>query len=98
MSDYSWLPTEATTRRRWHNWNMDRDGQLGLYQVVADRLKQAHHRVHSLQVAEDVRVVLIRRLLVITAAARQDVAGAARRLDRLMRDLDEGRFPDDGTA
>lgn len=76
---------------------MDRDGQLQLYRAVAQRLKQAHSRVRALQVSEDVRVVLTRKLLVITAAAKQDVAGAALRLDRLMRDLDEGRFPDDGT-
>ena len=77
---------------------MERDDQLELYGVVAERLKQAHRRVRSLQVAEDVRLVLTRRLLVITAAAKQDVAGAAKRLDRLMRELDEGRFPDDGTG
>ncbi len=76
---------------------MDGNGQLELYRIVADRLKQAHSRVRSLQVSEDVRVVLTRKLLVITAAAKHDMAAAARRLDRLMRDLDEGRFPDDGT-
>ncbi|AEW96748.1 MULTISPECIES: SCO5555 family protein [Streptomycetaceae] len=76
---------------------MDGNDQLALYRIVADRLKQAHSRVRSLQVSEDVRVVLTRKLLVITAAAKHDVAGAARRLDRLMRDLEEGRFPDDGT-
>jgi hypothetical protein len=77
---------------------MDSDGQLELYRVVADRLKVAHSRVRSLHVSEDVRLALIRKLLVITAAAKHDVAGAAQRLDHLVRDLDEGRFPDDGTA
>jgi hypothetical protein len=69
---------------------MDSDGQLDLYRVVADRLKAAHSRVHSLHVPEDIRLALIRKLLVITAAAKHDMAGAAQRLDRLMRDLNEG--------
>ena len=77
---------------------MDGDDQLQLYRVVADRLREAHGRVRSLPVPEDVRLALIRKLLVITAAAKHDVAGAARRLDRLMRDLDEVRNPGDGGA
>lgn len=77
---------------------MERDNQLKLYGSVADRLKQAHARVADLQVPEEVRVQLTRRLLVITAAARHDLAGAARRLEDLLKDLDEGRFPDQGSA
>jgi hypothetical protein len=77
---------------------MDLDDQLEPYRVVADRLREAHSRVRSLQVSQDVRAVLTRRLLVITAAAKNDVAGAGRRLARLLRDLDEVRFPDDKTA
>ena len=69
---------------------MDSDDQLDLYRVVADQLKAAHSRVRSLHVSEDIRLALIRKLLVITAAAKHDVAGAAQRLDRLMRDLNEG--------
>jgi hypothetical protein len=73
---------------------MEHDGQLELYGFLAARLKQAHTRVAGLQVPEDVRLQLTRRLLVITAAAKHDLAGAARRLEDLMKDLDEGRFPD----
>ncbi|MEU1622315.1 hypothetical protein ABZ479_34095 [Streptomyces sp. NPDC005722] len=73
---------------------MEHDGQLELYGFLAARLKQAHTRVAGLQVPEDVRMQLARRLLVITAAAKHDLAGAARRLEELMKDLDEGRFPD----
>ncbi|MEU9981205.1 hypothetical protein [Streptomyces sp. NPDC050856] len=73
---------------------MERDSQLELYQAVAARLKEAHSRVRALQVPEGVRMALSRKLLVITAAAKHDLAGAARRLDRLMKDLDEGRFPE----
>ncbi|MEV0850305.1 hypothetical protein [Streptomyces sp. NPDC049954] len=75
---------------------MESDGQLQLYGAVADRLKEAHTRVRTLQVPEGVRMALTRKLLVITAAAKHDLAGAATRLDRLMKDLDEGRFPEDG--
>lgn len=87
-------PREATTRPRWHNLCMERDSQLELYELVADRLKEAHTRVRTLQVPEGVRMALSRKLLVVTAAAKHDLADAARRLDRLMKDLDEGRFPE----
>ncbi|MET9607629.1 hypothetical protein ABZZ17_21580 [Streptomyces sp. NPDC006512] len=73
---------------------MERDSQLELYELVADRLKEAHTRVRTLQVPEGVRMALSRKLLVVTASAKHDLADAARRLDRLMKDLDEGRFPE----
>nr|WSX49593.1 hypothetical protein OG409_11915 [Streptomyces sp. NBC_00974] len=73
---------------------MERDSQLELYELVADRLKEAHTRVRSLQVPEGVRMALTRKLLVVTAAAKHDLTDAAVRLDRLMKDLDEGRFPE----
>lgn len=73
---------------------MERDSQLELYQAVAARLKEAHTRVRELQVPEGVRMTLSRKLLAVTAVAKHDLAGAARRLDRLMKDLDEGRFPE----
>ncbi len=41
-------------------------------------------------------MALTRKLLVITAAAKHDLAGAARRLERFTADLDEGgRIPPD---
>ncbi|MDB1089607.1 hypothetical protein PJ985_18795 [Streptomyces sp. ACA25] len=70
---------------------MERDGQLELYGLVATRLKEAHGRVRVLGVSEEVRQGLVRRVLVISAAARHDLPGAARRLDQLMKDIDEGR-------
>ncbi|MFF3320975.1 hypothetical protein [Streptomyces sp. NPDC002889] len=73
---------------------MERDSQLELYAAVAARLKEAHARVRALQVPEGVRMALSRKLLVVTAAAKHDLPDAARRLDRLMKDLDEGRFPE----
>ncbi|GGX76527.1 hypothetical protein [Streptomyces minutiscleroticus] len=72
---------------------MERDGQLELYAVVASQLKEAHRKVRALQVPEGVRMALTRKLLVITAAAKHDLAGATRRLERFTRDLDEGRIP-----
>jgi hypothetical protein len=38
-------------------------------------------------------MALTRKLLVITAAAKHDLADAARRLDRFSKELDEGRLP-----
>ncbi|EOY50540.1 hypothetical protein SLI_5832 [Streptomyces lividans 1326] len=40
-------------------------------------------------------MALTRKLLVITAAAKHDLAGAARRLDRFTDDLDAGRIPEE---
>ncbi|WP_416973176.1 hypothetical protein [Streptomyces sp. 4F14] len=74
---------------------MEHDGQLKLYRAVADQLKEAHRRVRALQVPEGVRMALTRKLLVITAAAKHDLADATRRLERFMTDLDEERFPDE---
>lgn len=88
-------PGQATTRPRWHNLCMEHDGQLELYAAVADQLKEAHTRVRALQVPEGVRMALARKLLVITAAAKHDLADAARRLERFTADLDEGRLPDE---
>ncbi|GAA2457644.1 hypothetical protein [Streptomyces macrosporus] len=72
---------------------MERDGQLPLYDLVAARLKDAHTAVRRLQVPQDVRATLARRLLAITAASKHDLAGAARRLERLMEDIGRGGFP-----
>ncbi|MCQ4208557.1 MULTISPECIES: hypothetical protein [Streptomyces] len=68
---------------------MEHDGQLQMYTAVANQLKEAHARVRALQVPEGVRMALTRKLLAITAAAKHDLAGAARRLERFMADLDD---------
>ncbi|MCL6736663.1 MULTISPECIES: hypothetical protein [Streptomyces] len=72
---------------------MEHDGQLELYAAVAGQLKEAHARVRALQVPEGVRMALTRKLLVITAVAKHDLADAARRLESFTVDLDEGRMP-----
>ena len=74
---------------------MDNDGQLELYTAVAVQLKEAHAKVRALQVPEGVRMALTRKLLVITAVAKHDLADATRRLERFMKDLDAGRFPEE---
>ncbi|MER5518085.1 MULTISPECIES: hypothetical protein [unclassified Streptomyces] len=74
---------------------MEHDGQLQLYAAVAGQLKEAHTTVRALQVPEGVRMALTRKLLVITAAAKHDIADAARRLERFNADLDAGRFPEE---
>ncbi|MET9733925.1 hypothetical protein ABZZ79_25720 [Streptomyces sp. NPDC006458] len=74
---------------------MERDGQLQLYAAVAIQLKEAHSKVRALQVPEGVRMALTRKLLVITAAAKHDLADAARRLERFNADLVEGRLPEE---
>jgi HAMP domain-containing protein len=38
-------------------------------------------------------VALTRKLLIITAAAKHDLADATRRLERFTDDLAQGRFP-----
>jgi hypothetical protein len=74
---------------------MEHDGQLELHAAVAGQLKEAHTRVRALQVPEGVRMALTRKLLVITAAAKHDLADAARRLDRFTADLEAGRIPEE---
>ncbi|MGW0820872.1 SCO5555 family protein [Streptomyces sp. NPDC002845] len=74
---------------------MEHDGQLELYTAVASQLKEAHAKVRSSQVPEGVRMALTRKLLVITAVAKHDLADAARRLEGFMADLDAGRFPEE---
>ncbi|WP_221353853.1 hypothetical protein [Streptomyces beigongshangae] len=73
---------------------MEHDGQLELYAAVASQLKQAHTAVRALQVPEGVRMALTRKLLVITAVAKHDLADATKRLERFAADLEEGRIPE----
>lgn len=75
---------------------MEGDSQLELYDAVAAGLKEAHRKVRRLHLPDGEREVLVRRLLAITAASKHDLAAASRRLDRLMKELEEiarGRFP-----
>ncbi|MGF1429748.1 hypothetical protein [Kitasatospora sp. LaBMicrA B282] len=64
-----------------------------LYALVAERLKQAHARVHALHVSAEAKTALTRQLLIVTETAKRDLPAAARRLSRFVQDLDEGRPP-----
>ena len=63
------------------------------YALVAERLKQAHARVHALNVSAEAKTALTRQLLIVTETAKRDLPEAARRLSRFVQDLDEGRPP-----
>jgi hypothetical protein len=64
-----------------------------LYALVAERLRQAHALVRVLDVSDETRVELTRRLLVVTEAAKRDLAEAVRRLNRFVADVQAGRLP-----
>lgn len=78
-----------------HNRGVDHaappDGpdEVRLYAELATRLKDAHARVRKLDIPDGAKVALVRRLLVVTDAAKHDLADAARRLAKLMEELDE---------
>jgi hypothetical protein len=62
--------------------------ETALYAVVAERLREAHARVRALNVSEEARVALVRRLLIVTEGAKRDLPGTARKLSRIVADLD----------
>lgn len=59
---------------------------------LAVRLRETHRRVAALELDDDEKCILVRRLLALTDASKRDAARAAVRLDRLLADLDTGRF------
>ena len=64
-----------------------------LFDSLSERLRDAHRRVGSLQVPQEQKARVARRLLAISDAAKHDLGRASSRLDRLIADLDAGRFP-----
>jgi len=60
---------------------------------LAVRLRDAHRRVATLDVPEDEKARVARRLIALTDASKHDLARASARLDRLLADLDAGRVP-----
>ncbi|MEX2289657.1 MAG: hypothetical protein WD794_04945 [Mycobacteriales bacterium] len=60
---------------------------------LAVRLRDAHRRVSSLELPEDEKSCVARRLIALTDASKRDLAAASRRLDLLLADLDAGRAP-----
>jgi hypothetical protein len=60
---------------------------------LATRLRDAHRRVAGLDVPEDQKARVARRLIALTDASKRDLVRASARLDRLLADLDAGRLP-----
>ncbi len=60
---------------------------------LATRLRDAHRRVAALDVPDDQKARVARRLIALTDASKRDVGRASARLDRLLADLDAGRLP-----
>jgi hypothetical protein len=65
---------------------------------LAERLRDAHRRLASLELPQDEKASVARRLVALSDAAKHDVDRAALRLDRLLADLDASRTapPRDG--
>jgi len=60
---------------------------------LAVRLRDAHRRVAALDVPDDQKARVARRLIALTDASKRDLVRASARLDRLLADLDAGRLP-----
>ncbi len=65
-----------------------------LFADLANRLRDTHRRVASLDATDDVKSAVVRRLIAITDASKHDLGRASERLDALRADLDAGRLPD----
>lgn len=63
---------------------------------LAIRLKSAHARVRGLDVDNEAKARITRRLLALTDASKHDVGRASARLDNLLADLDAGQPAADG--
>ena len=72
------------------------EGELAAH--LAERLREAHRRVASLDVDAEQKSSITRRLLVITDASKHSVARASRRLDALLSELDEQPPSAEGTS
>jgi hypothetical protein len=64
-----------------------------LSEDLAVTLREVWARIRRLDVPDEVRSELARRMLAITTTAKRDLAIAARRLERLTADLDSVHGP-----
>lgn len=64
--------------------------EAGFYEDLARRLRDAHRRAAALD--PDVRIPVIRRLLIITEAVKRDPERASARLDQMLVELESGAF------
>jgi hypothetical protein len=67
------------------------DDSARLTAQLAEDLAAAHRTVRALDLENAEKALASRRLLAISDAAKHDVAAAARRLHRFIRDLDAVR-------
>ena len=65
-----------------------------LFAQLSVRLRDAHRRVAALELPDDEKARVIRRLLAISDATKHDLGRASRRLDTFLADLDAGWRPD----
>jgi hypothetical protein len=65
-----------------------------LFADLSVRLRDAHRRVAALELSDDEKSRVIRRLLAISDATKHDLGRASQRLDTLLADLDAGWRPD----
>lgn len=64
-----------------------------LFEDLSRRLREAHRRVGALDVPQGQKARVVTRLLAVSDAAKHDLVRASARLERLLADLDDGRFP-----
>jgi hypothetical protein len=64
-----------------------------LFAELSEKLRLAHRRVASLDVDDEQKARVTRRLLAVTNTSKRDLGGASRRLDVLLADLAGGRLP-----
>jgi hypothetical protein len=65
-----------------------------LFADLSVRLRDAHRRVAALELSDDEKARVIRRLLAISDATKHDLGRASQRLDTFLADLDVGWRPD----
>lgn len=63
-----------------------------LFDDLSRRLRDAHRAVASLDVQDDVKGAVARRLIAITDASKHDLRRASERLDALLDDIASGRL------
>ncbi len=65
--------------------------------VLAERLREAHKRVRTLDLPQEDKARAARRLIALTDASKHDIDRASARLDAFLADLDAGRVtPEEG--
>lgn len=62
-----------------------------LHVELARRLREAHRRVGALDLPDDEKARVAKRLIALTDASKRDVVRASARLDLLLADLDAER-------